>query len=58
MEEYWETYKQERERQKKQKNHLHNYVQGLKDVREEAKKENDKEKALRHRWLNFTNAFS
>ena len=58
MKEYWETYKQEKERYKKQKNHLHTYVQGLKDVREEQKKENEKEKSLKHRWLDFTHAFS
>ncbi len=58
MQEYWETYKSEKERQKKQKNHLHNYVQSLKDVREESKNINEKEKSLKHRWLDFTHAFS
>ena len=37
---------------------MHNYVQGLKDFREEHKKENDKEKSLKHRWLDFTQVFS
>ena len=30
----------------------------MKEFREEYKKEIDKEKALQHRWLDFTNNFS
>ena len=58
LEEYWDVVKVEKERKKKQKNHLLTYVQDMKEFREENKKEIEKEKSLRHRWLDFTQAFS
>ncbi|CDW91727.1 xpg i-region family protein [Stylonychia lemnae] len=58
LEEYWEACKIESERKKKHKNHQNTHIQGLKDFREEYKKEIDKEKALKHRWLDFTHSFN
>eukprot|EP00347_Sterkiella_histriomuscorum_P002508 403367880 len=58
LQEYWETVKAEKQRKKKQKNHLLNYVSDLKEFREEYKKEIDKEKSLKHRWLDFTHTFN